>query len=248
MDDLHWPLHILTKAIYYKNATAAAQAIGLSQPQISRLMKKIENELGITLLDKSSPRDTVWTGRARQLAEIYNKSSRYLETAVLKLQKDNRPRNITIGTLEGLSGRAIAYTSALFKNIHDIQVHLDVYDQNEMESRFLMGEIDLIFSSRYPGKKKFIHNKILGYQSLSIIKNRDELFIYSPYEFSRNKKKLENKQILISNSLSIRSNYLENGRGTGIIPSPISKQKKESNLPVMVIAQDYIHHSLWQLI
>ena len=47
MDHLHWPLSVLSKAIHHKNLSAAADHIGLSQPQLSRLIAQLEEELGV---------------------------------------------------------------------------------------------------------------------------------------------------------------------------------------------------------
>lgn len=249
MEDLHWPLTVLTRSIHYKNATNAAQNIGLSQPQISRLINKIEQHLGISLLDKSSPRNTVWTTDARRLAEIYNKSSRSLEFSLTSLKEDRIPKTITIGTLEGLSSLAIKYSQKLFKETSIEQVQLDVFDQNEMESHFLMGDVDLIFTSRAPGKKKFDFNKTLGYQKLESFTGQSSIHVYSPYEHGLVKKKPERKErSFVSNSLAIRSVYLRNGDGVGKLPSDIHETQTKGDLPVLVVGQDYLHRSFWLIV
>lgn len=246
MEELHWPLTVLSRAIAYKNATNAAQNIGLSQPQISRLINKIEINLGLTLLDKSSPRNTVWTADARKLAEIYNKSTRSLENSLTNLQEDRTPKTITIGTLEGLSTLAIKYSQRLFSETKVEHVQLDVFDQNEMENHFLMAEVDLIFTSRAPGKKKYTFNKTLGYQRLEEYRGKSSIDVYSPYEYGLIKSKTKDKNKgFISNSLAIRSFYLTEGYGTGKLPSDIHQTPLKGDLPVLAVGQDYLHQSFW---
>lgn len=248
MEELHWPLTVLTRAIAFKNATSASQNIGLSQPQISRLINKIEKSLGITLLDKSSPRNTVWTADARKLTEIYNKSTRSLELSLANLKEDRIPKAISIGTLEGLSSLAIDYSQRLFKQTSIKQIQLDIYDQNEMENHFLMAEVDLIFTSRAPGQKKYRFNKTLGYQRLEKYNDKKLIDVYSPYEYGLVKKKDENNKVFISNSLAIRSFYLVEKIGAGKLPSDIHQTPIKGDLPVLAVGQDYLHPSLWQKI
>jgi hypothetical protein len=246
MEDLHWPLTVLTRSIHYKNATNAAQNIGLSQPQISRLINKIEDTLGLSLLDKSSPRNTVWTADARKLAEIYNKSARTLEISLTNLKEDQIPKTISIGTLEGLSSLAIDYSQRLFAETSLQQIQLDVFDQNEMENQFLTGEVDIIFTSRAPGKKKYNFIETLGYQRLDEFIGDKSTNVYSPYEYGFIKNKSDLKQrSFISNSLAIRGDYLRNGNGVGKLPSDIHQSQTKGDLPVLVVGQDYLHRSFW---
>jgi hypothetical protein len=250
MEDLHWPLTVLSKAIDYKNMTGASQNIGLSQPQISRLITKIEDSLGLSLIDRSSPRASSWTPQARSLAEIYQQSSRKLEHALETLKEDHFPQTLNIGTLEGLSDLAIKYGKKVLEQTGLKQLHINVFDQNEMESKYLMADLDLIFTSRSIGQKKYLYSKIIGHQSFTQFKGTGPDHVFSPFEHSGLKREKAQKlpKSFISNSLALRSEWLNRFGGKGQIPSTVKKGTDSSlkgTSPVLVIAQDYLHPKLW---
>ena len=248
MNELHWPLNVLSRAIHYKNITAAAASIGLSQPQISRLVQKLENQLQVRLIDKSSPRNSTWTPQARQLAQIYERSTKTLEASLGQLQQDNLPKVIRIASLEGLAVEACQLTHRLFEQSSIKECYLDVFDQDEMEAKFISGDIDLMFSSRIPGMKKSLPHKLIGYQKLKKTSTNSEFKLFSPFEYSSSKKpKKENSATLVSNSLFIRSHWLETFGGHGQVPGPILKKGITGSLSVLLIAQDYIHPEIWKV-
>ncbi len=76
---LHWELSVLSRAVAYQNLSSAAMHIGTSQPQLSRIISKLERELKTVLLDRTSRRKSGWTLAALRLAELYMKSERRLE-------------------------------------------------------------------------------------------------------------------------------------------------------------------------
>jgi molybdenum-dependent DNA-binding transcriptional regulator ModE len=245
MEDLHWPLSVLTRCIHYKNISLAAQNIGISQPQISRLVKRIEQELDIIILDKSSPRHSKWTQAAFNLVEIYTRNTRALENSLNQLKVDQIPKSLAIGSLEGLTHQALDIIHRLQNTYNFNEIHLDIYDQNEMEGHFLFGELDLILTSRIPGKRKPKFIKSLGFQTLEQVKN-DGLQVLSPFEFQTKKSTHTNK--LISNSLYARKYWLEHYGGKGQIPGPVKKKRDKNDLEVLLIAKESFHQKVWDVI
>lgn len=249
MHDLHWPLTVLSKAIHYKNITAASTSIGLSQPQISRLIQKLETQLEVRLIDKSSPRNSSWTPQARQLATLFDRSSKTLESAIEQLKEDSRPSIVKIASLEGLALQACKLAKELMESSSVKECYIDVFDQDEMEAKFISGEIDLMFSSRLPGKKKTLPHKIIGYQKLIKSQSEGPYRLFSPFEYSSltaKKKSGLKGSVIISNSLFIRDHWLNTIGGTGQLPGPLQKKETSSSLPVLLIAQDFIHPEIWE--
>lgn len=70
MQQLYYELGVLAKAVNFKNLSAAALHVGLSQPQLSRIIAKIEEELKIVLLDRSAKRKSGWTNLRSVLHDI----------------------------------------------------------------------------------------------------------------------------------------------------------------------------------
>src|SRR5690606_36427305 len=131
--------------------------VGLSQPQMSRLINQLERELNVTLLDRSVKRKSGWTAAAFRLADVYSQSSRKLQSSLRSLVESQMPTHVSIGTLEGLRRLTVQIANHLLSNSKIVLVEIDVFDQNELEQKFLNGDLDLIVSSRNPTRQKLKH-------------------------------------------------------------------------------------------
>ena len=100
MIHLHWELSVLSRAVAYSNLSGAAMHVGLSQPQLSRIVAKLEKEFGVMLLDRAARRKSGWTPSAFRLAEVYGTSVRKLEVDIQQAVQDSEPNHLTVGTLE----------------------------------------------------------------------------------------------------------------------------------------------------
>ena len=254
MENLSWQLDVLSRSVQFKNLTAASQHVGLSQPQLSRIMHQLEEAFSIALLDRKVKRQSVWTPQAHQLAHVYVQHRRRLENSILELQESGRPKEIHIGTLEGLASLAIQVAKILFDHSHLELIFLDVYDQNDLEAKFLSGDLDLILSSRTPGKSKLKHELACGYQSLDIIETNSQYNILSGFEFGRKKrnKKTNNRATtFVSNSLLVRQSWLSKFGGRGSMPSAVQASKKKGPhevLAVLLIGSETLHREVWDCV
>lgn len=247
MESLHWPLYILSKAVHYKNLTGASSHVGLSQPQLSRLILQIEKEFDVVLLDRSTKRKSGWTPAAFRLAEIYTQNSRKLQNSIQTMLAEQVPNHIHIGTLEGLSELAFKTAHDLLLNSKIKEVAVDIFDQNDLEEKFFSSDLDIVFTSREPNKQKFRHLIQIGYQSIDRTTTNDDFTVLSPYEYGRLKKRPENK-LFISNSLYLRKQWLQAFGGTGVIPSKVKDSSDQNSSPALIIGQDHLSESLWTLI
>lgn len=251
MEGLHWPLLVLSKAVHYKNLTSASAHVGLSQPQLSRLISQLEKEFNTTLLDRSARRKSGWTPTAFRLAEIYQQSTRKLQDSLLEALDSQMPSQIRIGTLEGLSFIAIQLAKSILDDSHVKIVELDVFDLNEIEQSFLNGDLDLIFTSRTPGKQKFKHVVELGQQTFKSYTDPKGAMIRSPFEFGTEKRKKTEieRKIFISNSLALRKSWIEHFGGEGDLPARVQKGGgANAEHQVLLIGQELFHEHLWALV
>lgn len=250
MDNLHWQLSILSKAIHYKNLSGAASHVGVSQPQLSRIVSRLEDELGVVLLDRTARRKSGWTPVAFKIAETYFRSSRKLTQSLQQLKTDDQATHLTIGTLEGMSSLAGEFAIQVLNDSRMTQVELDVYDLSELEEKFVKEELDLIFTSREPGRHKYRYVKDMGYQVFDRRQSPTGPRVLSPYEYANyaqtaKKTKLPQK-ILVSNSLAVRRSWIENHGGSGSIPSDVRRRKtSDAETPVLLIAADVMNPALW---
>lgn len=247
METLHWPLSVLARAVHFKNLTGASAHVGLSQPQLSRLIAQIEKEFDVSLLDRTAKRKSAWTPAAFRLAEVYAQNSRKLQSSIREVLEQQVPSHIHIGILEGLSSLALKAIHQLYQQTKLQIVELDVFDQNDLEERFFNGDLDIIFSARSPGKQKFKHQLEVGYQTLETFSSNSNFSVLSSFEYGRLKKAPENKTF-ISNSLALRKSWLEKFGGSGQMPSSIHKSKGRDTLPVLIIAADTFNETLWNIL
>lgn len=250
IQNLTYELSVLAKAVQHKNLSAAAVHVGLSQPQLSRLIAKIESELNIVLLDRSARRKSGWTQIAHDLSLTFTKGIGRLQTEIMAIAQESEATELRIGTLEGLSAIASQFTQQCFEKYGIRTVYLDVLDFKDLDSQFLSGNLDLIFTVRSPSKQKFTHQLEVGYQQMEKISTNKDIHVYSSFEFSgADKKSLESVQnILISNSLALRDNWLHNVGGTGVLPIDAKKGRGKGHYSVYLLGSDLISPKLWSKI
>ncbi|HEY8269350.1 MAG TPA: LysR family transcriptional regulator [Pseudobdellovibrionaceae bacterium] len=248
MQPLYYELSVLVKAIHFKNLSAAAIHIGLSQPQLSRIIARIEEEFKIVVLDRSAKRKSSWTPIAFEMAEIFDHSTRRLGSELQGLSQNNAVAEIHIGTLEGMSNFAMETSKICFEELGIHKISLNIYDLNELDSNFLSGNLDLIFTFKTPGRQKFRHLLEIGSQVLDKVNTNKKFGVYSTFEFGRaQKKELESFEFLfISNSLAVRKSWLDNVGGVGYVPSDTRKGRVKEHEPIFLIGSELLSPRLWE--
>ena len=247
MSQIHYELSVLARAIHHKNLSAAALHVGLSQPQLSRIIAKLEEELQIVLLDRSAKRKSGWTPLALQIAEIFEKNQNRLQADLKTVSNNQLVAELHIGTLEGMASFALKMAQVCFEKVAVKKVAIDIFDLSELESHFLSGNLDLIFSSKTPGRQKYKHLMEIGYQRLDKVQTNVNTGVFSTFEFNKTPEKERQafKHILVSNSLLIRKDWLENFGGTGFMPSEAKKGKVKDQEPVLLIGSELLSPQLW---
>lgn len=250
--NLFWELSVLSRCVNYTNLSMASRHVGLSQPQLSRIVQKIEESLSLKLLDRSTKRKSSWLPMAHRLAEAFQKGAKQLSLEVESLSHQNQVKHVRIGFLEGLSDLSIPLAKKIFKA--DIPVcELDLHDLSNLEDLFLKGYYDIIFTSREPSNRKMKYYKMLGYQTLEQIKKDKKTHVLSSFEYNSRQgrsKKLEATNTLISNSLYLRQMWLRKQGGYGVLPSSIHSKAHKTSLdtPVWIFGSETLHPTLWALI
>lgn len=247
MKQIFYELSVLSKSVHFKNLSAAAVHVGLSQPQLSRIIAKIETELKVIILDRSAKRKSGWTPEAFNLAQIFEKSARRLEQELFSVSKDQMTGEIHIGTLEGLAPTAMKLAKMCFDHIGIHKIFLDIYDLSDLEAHFLSGHLDLILSSKRPGRQKFHHAVELGFQILEKIQTHKDFAVLSTFEYSQTDRKMKEsfKHVLISNSLSVRKEWFKDPGGIGHLPTEARSGKAKDAEPVWLLGSEILNPQLW---
>lgn len=247
MQTINHELSVLSKAIHYKNLSAAAMHVGISQPQLSRIIARVEDELKVVVLDRSAKRKSGWTPVAYQLAELFERSIKRLEAELQTITTNQMITELHIGTLEGLAKFAMNTTKLCFEKVGVKKISLDIYDLSELEANFLSGNLDIIFTSKSPGRQKFKHVVELGYQLLEKIQTNKNYAVLSSFENGRiQKKELDGfKHVMVSNSLALRREWFDSFGGTGHLPTETRKGRSKEHEPVFLIGSELLSPLLW---
>jgi hypothetical protein len=242
---LAWELSVLQRAVSFPSLSAASRQIGISQPQLSRILFRIEEELKINLLDRRVKRVPRWTKEAHLISQAYRESVQLLEKKIRAVGSQSKTlERLSLATLEGLSPAGMMIVDFLFKNKLANNIKFDVLDLNELTHAFEAGEYDLIISSQRGGRRKCALERRLGYQVLeekSSGKNPEIDLKSSTESMLKAQKDPTQKPLLISNSLMIRRMALEKFSARGIIPSPIyqkSRGPKAGEQDVMLLVRE----------
>ena len=261
LSELSWELSVLSRAVIFPNLSAASQQIGISQPQLSRIIARLEKSLGVVLLNREVRRRATWMPIAHELSQTYSRGARHLEAEMKRLIEDAPLRQLRMGTLEGLIPAAAEIGQRLIPKLGLETLELDVLDLSELEERFLRGDLDLVLTMREPGRRKYSYSKTLGYQTLEE-KSRpgksSSARIQSGYEFrsgsgprrSRASTPEEGATTIISNSLSLRRHWLETFGGSGLFPSPLHSRSSgaKAETPVLLLGAESLGMRIWKLI
>jgi hypothetical protein len=251
MEWLSWELDVLTRAVSYANLSGAAAHIGISQPQLSRIVAKLESELGLVLLDREERRRSGWTPSAHRLAEVYGRTFRRFKADLQQLNEHALPETLHIGTLEGLGDLAIDTCRKLFEKSPVTTIELQVLDLNEIEERFGRADLDLVFTSRTPSRKKYRNEVQIGWQTIETKPGSAGVRVLSAFEYGTElpgrKRRPTQAKTFVSNSLHLRAKWLRDFGGVGSLPSSIETKPrgKPGELPVLIIAHDDLVPSLW---
>lgn len=247
LQGVSYELSVLAKAVQHKNLSAAAVHVGLSQPQLSRLVAKIESELNVMLLDRTARRKSGWTPLAHELALTFTKGMSKLQSEILSMAEKREVTELHIGTLEGLAHIATDFVEQCFDKLKMKSVYLDILDFKDLDSEFLSGNLDLIFTVKSPSKQKYNHMLEVGYQQEEKISSNKDVMVYSPYEYvGIDKKSLESsKHVLISNSLLLRQNWFKNYGGTGHLPTDAKTGRGKGAHSIYLIGNDLLSPKIW---
>jgi DNA-binding transcriptional LysR family regulator len=249
MELLAWELAVLSRAVSYPNLSSASAHVGLSQPQLSRIVARLELELSLVLLDREARRKSGWTPVALRLAESCQRVEQGLRESLRQIAKAAEPRQLRIGTLEGLALHAAGLARHLFEATRVERIEVAVLDLTPLEERFLAGELELLLTFREPGRRKFRYRRQLGFQTLrpeepARSAGPPVARVLSPYEFSQ---RPTEERLLVSNSLALRREWVRAGRGAGLLPSELRRGKGGAgDQPVYLIAHDYLGPRTWQ--
>jgi LysR family transcriptional regulator, transcriptional activator for aaeXAB operon len=248
LETVYWDLFVLSRAVAFSNLSTASRHIGISQPQLSRIIKKLEEEIGCQLLDREAKRKSAWTRAAMDLSDEFARGSKELTRKIESASQTTKQTEIRIATLEGMVKLAIQLSHELFATDSFERVEIDVHDIGDLEEHFLRGHYDIIFSFREPGNRKFKYCETVGHQRFQRVESSKDVFVGSHFE-ARNlqsKKSKTKRKLVISNSVFVRREWLENWGGHGNLPGDTHSSKQDGDQIVLMIGTEDLPKALWE--
>ena len=141
-------LRVLTAVARHGSFSAAAEALGYTQPAISRQIATLEAEVGTTLV-RRVPQGAVLTDAGRLLAERGAAVLAYLQDTEDELRAlcGLQGGTLRLATFASAAGSIVPRAVARFRDRHpDVELTVAMFDPDESIPRLRAGEFDLVLS------------------------------------------------------------------------------------------------------
>lgn len=144
---LHYFITVAEEATF----TGAALALHISQPSLSAAIKKLESELGLTLLDRSS-RKVQLTKEGKILYNEAKKLRSHFEhvSDEMKRLKEQGPLELSLGVIESTKYWVPKVLSQFRAEHQDVRIRLmDILSLNDVEKALSSFSIHLAITNQY---------------------------------------------------------------------------------------------------
>jgi DNA-binding transcriptional LysR family regulator len=141
-------LRVLTAVARHGSFSAAGEALGYTQPAISRQIATLEAEVGTTLV-RRVPQGAVLTDAGRLLAERGAAVLSYLQDTEEELRAlcGLQSGTLRLATFASAAGSIVPRAVARFRDRHpNVELTVGMYDPDESIPRLRAGEFDLVLS------------------------------------------------------------------------------------------------------
>jgi DNA-binding transcriptional LysR family regulator len=141
-------LRVLSAVARHGSFSAAADALGYTQPAISRQIATLEAEVGTTLV-RRVPQGAVLTDAGRLLAERGAAVLAYLQDTEDELRAlcGLQGGTLRLATFASAAGSIVPRAVARFRDRHpDVELTVAMFDPDESIPRLRAGEFDLVLS------------------------------------------------------------------------------------------------------
>lgn len=123
---------------------AAAQALSITQPGMSKTIRELESQLGVALFERG-PRGVRLTPAGRTLLRYSAPALRSIREGIAAVRSDEPEAVVRIGALSNVEGGLLP---ASLKTLHDahprLRVEVDTGTSAALLTRLRLGELDLV--------------------------------------------------------------------------------------------------------
>lgn len=260
-----WELSVLSRSVDYPNLSGAALHVGLSQPQLSRIVRKLEDELHVPLLDRRVRKLAAWTPQARELAKLWSRNLSLFEAQLQGLGGDKAkitwPKLFRVGAEPGLVPAASEFAHFLFERFGADKIEFEVQERSALEEACRLGDLHFICISRESLRRVSEFTRRIGWQILAPagetarvrVKARseaDEVLDESRNRRSRGRD--SHFRQLVSDSFEVRRHWIEE-RGAGGVLAGSAREKigpvpAKQRRPVLLLGSKAVNSGLWDVV
>ena len=155
------PFKYISEIACCQSISLAAEKLNIQQPALSKYLKKVENELGVELFDRSTNPITLTTA-----GEFYLKTAKKVIDADNQLQKQiaeiqSNSQDVRVGISPSRAPYLVpAILKEYSRKVPDANVVIIEGTTNELNTKLSHGDLDLIISLSDVDTKDFEHVKL----------------------------------------------------------------------------------------
>jgi len=250
---------VLSRSVSYANLSGAATHVGLSQPQLSRIVRRLEDQLKVTLLDRRVRKLAAWTPQARQLARLWARNLQVFEAEVRSLGEPVWPKHLRVGTESGLVPTASEFAHFLFERFGVEKIEFDVLEPEELEGGCLSGDLHFICVSRESRRRVSKFTRRLGWQILAPAGETAGVRVLARSEpretevgerIRRSRGQDPIFRTIVSDSFEVRKHWIEDRGAGGWMPVGLKTRGSASKhkRPVLLLGSRAVDPRLWDIV
>jgi DNA-binding transcriptional LysR family regulator len=211
-----------------------AKRIALSQPQVSKIIKELEDEIGLKLLNRSREGIKLTT-EGRKLYEFASEILKGVDEIESLIRKKDRiiSGNITIGTYDSIALYFFPDFLKFFNNANpDVYINLVTNRSSRLIKSVKAGSIDIgvvVGNSNYRGlNAEVIYEDFFSlYSSTNIRPEQEKTLIYFEgleKDLTELKLSLNIKRTICCDNLETVKALTEKSQGIGLLPNKVARQ------------------------
>lgn len=147
---------------HYSNFSRAADSLFVTQPTLSQQIRRLEEELGFPIFQRTT-RTVAVTDKGRQFLKYAAPLLRAYDTLTLEAEKlrDDPGLSLQVGVLPTFAHLNILDIIHQFQSQHrDISVNLQIYQSNALREKLMNGQLDIIIANIFDDQLENLEQNI----------------------------------------------------------------------------------------
>lgn len=243
-------LHYFVTVVEQQTFTEAAVALHISQPSLSIAIKKFEEQIGFTLVDRSRRKLTVTKEGERVYLEAKKLLThvKYVSQEMMRL-KSHGPPELSLGIIESVKSWIPKILLSFRKEFKDVRIHLhEILSLQDVEKALTHFTIYLAITNQYIQNKEIAMLPIYEERLVALLPPKHRL---KDEEFVTIKDLKQDDFIISREGFQTREDILHAFRKQGITPNiqfeierfETASSLVKDGLGVTLVPENYVTHT-----